>query len=239
MFNPFRRRRATAEAPTLRSRSETRIVAETDVDVALAPELRAFLGRFAYLELAAFESLSAIVITAPGIVEKEAVSITAGESLDRHQKLTGLILRDGGDPSVEMEKFAADIDQFRVAIAGGSWYESVLSSYLAVGMLTDVAETLAASLPRGYRERIVETLDAGDGSEILVETLRTGLADDPLRAARLALWGRRIVGDVLLQARAALHNGVSPDDFETTIAPILAELIAVHTRRMYSLGLTA
>jgi hypothetical protein len=239
VFTPFRRRRVATEAPTLRSRSESRNLSDSDTDVELKPELRAFLGRFAYLELAAFEALSGVVRDAPGLIEKEAVSIVAGESLDRHQRLTSEILRDGGDPSVVMQPFTAEIDAFRHSITGGSWYESVLSIYLTDGMLADVAETVSAHLPRGYRSRVSEVLEAANGSEILVETLRTGLAADPQRAARLALWGRRIVGDVLLQARASLQNGVSKGDFEVTIAPVLAELIAAHTRRMYSLGLTA
>jgi hypothetical protein len=32
---------------------------------------------------------------------------------------------------------------------------------------------------------------------------------------------------------------VPTGDYEATIAPVIAELIAAHTRRMYALGLTA
>ncbi|MGK2853827.1 MAG: ferritin-like fold-containing protein [Microbacteriaceae bacterium] len=239
MRNPFRRRRATTDAPLIRSRSESRIVAGPTVDVTLKPELGDFLGRFAYLELAAFESLADTVRGAPGIVEKRAVAAAAGQALTTHQRLAGEIETSGGEPSALMSACAPDVDRFREAIAGGTWHEAVLSCYLADGVITDVAAALAAGLPRGYRERVTDTLADGDRSAMLVETLRSGLAADPGQAPRLALWGRRIVGEVLLQARAALRPATGTGDFEATIAPILTELIAAHTRRMYGLGLTA
>lgn len=239
MRNPFRRRRATTDAPLLRSRSGSRIVADPTVDVTLKPELKDFLGRFAYLELAAFQAMADTVDEAPGIVEKQAAAAAAGQALNAHLRLAGEIETSGGEASALMSACAPDVDRFREAIAGGTWYEAVLSCYLADGIITDVAAALAAALPRGYRERVTDTLADGDRSDMLVETLRSGLAANPEQAPRLALWGRRIVGEVLLQARALLRPATSPGDFEVTVEPILTELIAAHTRRMYGLGLTA
>ncbi|MCY7325189.1 MAG: hypothetical protein LH605_03560, partial [Microbacteriaceae bacterium] len=58
-------------------------------------------------------------------------------------------------------------------------------------------------------------------------------------ASRLAMWGRRLVGDTLLIARSALAvpENTAPD--EVRLEPVFTELIAAHTRRMDALGLTA
>ncbi|MBC7591006.1 MAG: hypothetical protein H7226_08185, partial [Salinibacterium sp.] len=58
-------------------------------------------------------------------------------------------------------------------------------------------------------------------------------------AARLAMWGRRLVGDTILVARSALRYTDNHISDEARIEPVFTELIAAHTRRMDALGLTA
>jgi LPS sulfotransferase NodH len=69
--------------------------------------------------------------------------------------------------------------------------------------------------------------------------LRDAIEANPHLASRLAMWGRRLVGDTLLMARAALAlpDNTAPDD--ARLEPVFTELIAAHTRRMDDLGLTA
>ena len=69
--------------------------------------------------------------------------------------------------------------------------------------------------------------------------LREGIAEDPALSSRLALWGRRLVGDTQLVARSALHGSGNKDDDEQKIEPVFTDLIAAHSRRMDGLGLTA
>ena len=58
---------------------------------------------------------------------------------------------------------------------------------------------------------------------MLEDELRTLIEQNPRVASRLAMWGRRLIGDTMLVARSAAF----------------AELIGAHTRRMDALGLTA
>ncbi|MDR6201192.1 hypothetical protein QE374_003101 [Microbacterium sp. SORGH_AS428] len=55
----------------------------------------------------------------------------------------------------------------------------------------------------------------------------------------LALWGRRLVGDTLLIARAALTGTENPTAMQETVEPVFTELMAAHARRMESLGLSS
>jgi len=53
------------------------------------------------------------------------------------------------------------------------------------------------------------------------------------------MWGRRLVGDTLLVARAALRPGPLDAEDEATVEPVFTELMAAHSRRMEALGLAA
>ena len=63
------------------------------------------------------------------------------------------------------------------------------------------------------------------------------IENDPRIGSRLAMWGRRLVGDTLLVARSALASHARED--QERLEPVWTELIAAHTRRMDALGLTA
>jgi hypothetical protein len=114
-----------------------------------------------------------------------------------------------------------------------------VTCYVASGILDDAFVSLASGLPGDYGTRLAKLLAQDETQRLLASELRTAIDADPRLASRLALWGRRLVGDVLLMARSALDLpvGTAPDD--PKLEPILTELIAAHTRRMDDLGLTA
>ena len=137
-----------------------------------------------------------------------------------------------------MEPHIAAIDEFRARTEGTDWYEAILANYVAAGLLNDVFVRLAAGLQADHHKRIVAVLKAHDDAPLVVQELSAAIEADPRLASRLALWGRRLVGDTLLVARAAVSaSHVSADD--ECLEPVFTELIAAHTRRMDALGLTA
>src|SRR5690606_8604867 len=73
----------------------------------------------------------------------------------------------------------------------------------------------------------------------LVDLIIDAIDANPRLSSRLAMWGRRLVGDTMLVARSALVLGPNHDTDEARIEPVFTELIAAHTRRMDNLGLTA
>ena len=64
----------------------------------------------------------------------------------------------------------------------------------------------------------------------------------PRLSDRMAVWGRRLVGDVLLQMYLAVNG---PDatgravPSQARLEPAFNDIVASHTRRMDELGLTA
>lgn len=212
----------------------------TKVDFAtLTPDLTTFLGKSAYLQLAIFENLSRVVRTAPSTEAKSALSQVAGLALVKHQGLVAEIERYGEDAAATMQPFVAEIDSFQRITEGNDWFESVTSCYLTAGLLDDFLVRLAAGLPGAAGGRIVDILEADSGETIIISELLAAIEQNPRLGARLAMWGRRLVGDTMLLARWTLRPSDNHDSDEARIEPVFTELIAAHTRRMDALGLTA
>jgi hypothetical protein len=239
VVNWFRRNAQRIEAPKLRPR-QSAPVASTKVDLAtLTPDLTEFLGKSAYLQLTMFENLSRVVRSAPNTEAKSALSQVAGLALLKHQALTAELERQGSDAAETMQPFVAEIDAFQRVTQGNDWYESVTSCYLTAGFLDDFLVRLAAGLPGAAGSRAIGILSEKTGEDIMARELLAAIEKNPRLAARLAMWGRRLVGDTMLVARWMLRPSENHDSDEERIEPVFTELIAAHTRRMDALGLTA
>lgn len=205
----------------------------------LTPDLGAFLGQVAYLQLSFFEELSRAIMEAPSTSSKLAVSRVASIVLERHHALVAEIERIGSLPSEAMEPFVGPIDDFQARIRGGDWCEAILAYHVASGLLDDAFSAIAQGFDDDVATRIAELLSNDAAHDIVVAELRNGLDGNGRLDSRLALYGRRLVGDLLLLARSALKlpENTAPDD--ERLEPVVTELIAEHTRRMDDLGLTA
>ncbi len=232
----FRRRRRV-EAPRIGSRDQRRAAARVGL-AELVPPAVPFLAQCAYLQLAFFESLGRVVAIAPTTAGKEVGAHAAGAALRKHEALVAELRRRGEDPAVAMEPYRARIEEFQRRTRGNDWFESLLTSHLTAGLLDDFFLELATGLPGELGERVVSALAADRGEEGLAALLREGIEANERLASRLALWGRRLVGDTILVARAAIVDGDHDAD-APAIEPAFTELIAGHTRRMDALGLTA
>ena len=205
----------------------------------LTPDPTSFLGRSAYLQLSIFETAARAVSTAPDTSGKNALSKVAQVSLAKYEGLVAELKRSGRDPADTMDPFRRDIDRFRSLTYGADWYENLVTCYVTAGLLDDFFVRLADGLPEDQGKRIAALLAPDEASELIVFELRSAIQANPRLASRLAMWGRRLVGDTLLIARSALAvpENTAPD--EARLEPVFTELIAAHTRRMDALGLTA
>lgn len=210
----------------------------------LKPDTDALLGRIAYLKLALFESASAVAGRATDLADREAITRVAAVVLEQHTELSALIEARGTTSAAAMHPFTADIDRYRRRLAESGWHESVLTLHLSAGLLDGFFASLAEGLPPAEAKRVTAILGRDIGHDALVAVLQAGLAADKRLGSRLALWGRRLVGDTLLVARSALADvrdasGQPASTEERRVEPIMNDLIAAHTRRMDRLGLTA
>ncbi|GAA2236958.1 ferritin-like domain-containing protein [Herbiconiux moechotypicola] len=238
MFGFLRRPKVRIDIPRLKPRDDS--VSYPKVNLAeLTPEVLPYLGQAAYVQLAIFEEISDAMNGAPTVGAKQALAPAAGQALDKHERLVAEIRRRVDTPSEVIEPFVAGIDRYRVLVKGSDWYEQLASVYLTAGILDDFFTLLAAGLPGDIGPRCVAVLDADTARQAVAGLLGEAITDDPVLGSRLAMWGRRVVGDTLLVCRSAIHLTGNPQSDEQRIEPVFTEMIAAHTRRMDGLGLTA
>jgi rubrerythrin len=200
-------------------------------DGALAdPEYRAALvdlfGVLAYGELVAFERLAADASMAPRVADKAALAGMATAEYRHFAAIRERLVELGADPDEAMEPFRRPIDEVHAHTKPADWLEGLV------------------------RELVLDVCDDLGQSAFVVERVRSAIAADPRVAGRLALWGRRLVGEALSQAQrvAAERDALStllvggadrPGVDLAEIGRMLARLTDNHTRRMQELGLAA
>lgn len=237
MVTWFWQRRERGRKLQLRSRDELNGANRVDFEE-LAPDIDTFLGQAAYLQLGFFETLSELIQTTPELAEKEAVSRAAGAALTKHEALVALIRDRGDDPTSVMAPFREPLDAFRTATHGVRPQETMQSVHITAGMLDDFYLALSASYGE-TGDRVARILQADDDRQAIVDLIAHAIANDPELKSLLALWGRRLVGDTLLIARAALRPTTLVAAHQEKVEPVFTELMAAHSRRMDAMGLAA
>lgn len=227
------------ESRSLRLRSRDELSNATRVDFEeLAPDVDTYLGQAAYLQLGFFETLSELIALTPELAKKDALSRAAGAALTKHEDLVRLIRERGDDPTALMLPFREPLDDFRRETHGVRPQETMLSVHIIAGMLDDFYLALSASYGDTGR-RVARILRGDNDRQAIVEIIGETIGSDPEWKSLLALWGRRLVGDTLLIARAALRPTTLRIADEEKVEPVFTELMAAHSRRMDAMGLAA
>ncbi|WP_438352591.1 ferritin-like fold-containing protein [Microbacterium sp. CJ88] len=237
MVKWFWQRRPEGRVLSLRSRGEASDATRVDFEE-LAPDVTTFLGQAAYLQLGYFETLSELIASTPELAQKESLSRAAGAALTKHEALVALIRERGDDPTALMLPFREPLDAFRRATHGVRPQETMLSVHITAGMLDDFYLALSASYG-DTGDRVAAILRADDDREAIVDIIGDTIASDEEWRSLLALWGRRLVGDTLLIARAALRPTTLAAAEEKKVEPVFTELMAAHSKRMDAMGLAA
>ncbi|MEY4276624.1 MAG: hypothetical protein RIS26_1087 [Actinomycetota bacterium] len=257
MFEWFKRIGAKARNFVLPEREERRARNTEAIDLTpYTPEPRVFLGQLAYLELSQFEILTNELKYSPTTADKAELSEAAAKSFQKYRSVAKLLSSQGVDATDAMDPFTERIETFHSRTKGIDWYETVLKVYLVGGLLEDFYRRLAIGLPADLRDDVEKALKDSTYEKFAKACLVEAMADNPQLASRLAVWGRRLIGDVLLELRAAFDNrklaGIAKNkrlsmDEErrvnlaaySKIEPLISELIGAHSLRMDAIGLAA
>jgi hypothetical protein len=208
------------------------------------------LGLLAYGELSAFERLAADAALAPDIPAKAALAEMAVAEFHHFQRLTGRLSEMGADPQAAMRPFRDPLDAFHRSTAPSTWLEGLVKAYVGDGIGQDFYTEVAAFLDPQTRALVTEVMADLGHSAFAVQKVRAAIEDDPRVAGRLALWGRRLVGEALSQAQRVAAERDSFDTlFVGTVArpgiglggvgAMFSRIIERHAQRMSSLGLAS
>lgn len=208
------------------------------------------LGAMAYGELTAFSRLAADADLAPTLSDKAKLARQAAGVLHHYDLLDQWLQGIGADVRTAMEPFVEAVDSFHDRTRPSIWLEGLVKAYVGDGIATDFYREVSAYLDPGTRALIAEVLQDQGGADFAVHAVREAIDRDPAVAGRLALWGRRLVGEALSQAQrvaaerdalaSLLIGGGSTGGADLAeIGRVFARLTDEHTRRMGRLGLSA
>jgi hypothetical protein len=208
------------------------------------------LGAIAYGEISAFDRLAEDARMAPTLADKVAMARMATTEFRHLQLLTDRLVELGTDPYEAMAPFTRALDEWHERTTPADWYESLVKAYVGDGMAADFYREIAAYLDSRTRDLIVSSLEDAGQSEFVVDRVRAGIAADPKLAGRLALWGRRLMGEALTQAQrvaaerdalsALLAGGVDRPGLDlAAIGRMFTRITERHAERMSGLGLEA
>ncbi len=206
------------------------------------------LAAIAYGEISAFERLAEDAKLAPSLEDKVEIATMAATELGHVALLRERLEELGAEPFAAMAPFRDAIDLFHEHTAPSDWYEGLIKAYVGDGLAADFYREIAAYLDPRTRDLIIASLSDAGHSEFVVDRVRSAIAADPRLGGRLALWGRRLMGEALTQAQrvaaerdalsALLGGGVDRPGLDlAAIGRMFARITERHAERMAELGL--
>jgi hypothetical protein len=208
------------------------------------------LGGIAYGELSAFERLLADAKLAPNRADKIELGAMAAVQFGHVQPLLDRIAELGSEPIAAMDPFVQPFDRFHAMTAPSDWLEGLVKAYVGDGLAADFYREISTFIDAGTRQLILESLQDAGQADFAVDRVCQAIQADRRVAGRLALWGRRLMGEALAQAQrvaadrdhlaALLAGGVDRPGLDLAgMARMFARLTENHTVRMAELGLAS
>jgi hypothetical protein len=228
---------------------------QDDIPVAFQdPEYREavvdLLGAIAYGEISAFERLAEDAKLAPTLEDKVAIATMASAEFAHVARLNDRLSELGADPFAAMAPFRPPIDRFHEHTAPSDWFEGLIKAYVGDGLANDFYREIAAYLDSDTRDLVIASLADAGHAAFVVDRVRAAIKADPRLGGRLALWGRRLMGEALTQAQrvaadrdalsALLAGGVDRPGLDlAAIGRMFTRITERHAERMAELGLAS
>jgi tRNA-(MS[2]IO[6]A)-hydroxylase (MiaE)-like len=206
------------------------------------------LGVLAYGALAAFDRLAEDARRAPTLADKVYVASLAALQMAHFDAVRIRLAELSVDVMAAMKPFHAPFDEFHARTRPKDWLEGLVLAYVGNGFAADFYREVAAFVDPDTRALVHRVLADEGHADFVVETVRAAIATDPRVAGRLALWGRRLVGEALSQAQRVAANRDALTHLLTgtvdrpgmdlaAMSRMFSRLVENHARRMSKLGL--
>ena len=159
------------------------------------------LGILAYGALAAFDQLAEDARRAPTVADKVYVASLAALQIAHFEAVRARLAELDADVMAAMEPFHTPFNEFHAHTKPKDWLEGLVLAYVGNGFAADFYREVAAFVDADTRALVHQVLADEGHADFVVEKVRAAIAADRRVAGRLALWGRRLVGEALSQAQ--------------------------------------
>src|SRR3954447_2639178 len=206
------------------------------------------LGILAYGALTAFDRLAEDARMAPSLADKVQLATLAARQVAHFQRVRDRLAEFHVDVMAAMRPFHEAFNAFHEYTRPKDWLEGLVKAYVGDGIAADFYREVAAFVDADTRALVHEVLADAGHADFAVDKVRAAIRADPRVGGRLALWGRRLVGEALSQAQrvaaerdalsALLAGGVDRPGMDlAAIGRLFTRLTDNHSQRMDTLGL--
>jgi hypothetical protein len=168
----------------------------------------------------------------------------AAAEIGHHVRLTDRLRELGVDPANAMAPFVSALDRFHESTRPSTWLEGLVKAYVGDGLATDFYREIASFLPDPDRALVLDVLADTGHADFAVREVRAAISANRRVAGRLALWGRRLVGEAMTRSQAVIaeHDRlaeliVGGTGDLTGVGRLIQRITDAHTARMKTLGL--
>jgi hypothetical protein len=208
------------------------------------------LGVLAYGEISACERLAEDARLAPDLRAKVEIAAMAVAEFGHFELLRDRLVELGEDPFDAMAPFRDTFERFHRKTSPSDWLEGLVKAYVGDGLASDFYREVATYLDPATRALVLDTMSGTGHSEFVVDQVRAAIEADPRVGGRLALWGRRLMGEALSQAQmvvaerdalsTVLVGGIDRPGMDlAAIGRMFTRITEAHAARMETLGLAA
>jgi hypothetical protein len=202
------------------------------------------LGALAYGELSAFDHLADDAGLAPSLTARAQMSEMAAVEFGHYRRLAERLTKIGAEPEAAMAPFVAALETYHSLTKPSTWLESVVKAYVGDGMAADFYREVAEFTDPDTGALIRDVLTDAGRAEFAVREVEAAVAEQPAVAGRLALWGRRLVGEAISQTQHVLADRdslmrllVEGTGDLSGVAALITRITDRHRERMTALGL--
>ena len=251
MLDWIRRIRKVSQTLSLPSRDTSAGRSQSQLNASkVIPATEVFLANLLQTHLVMADLLADDASPAPKKEWAERESQLAQHYRGRAEEIRESLIKLGSS-QMDLQQQARDrLDELVLRTEGANWYEDLIRIHLVFGLLEDFYLRIAKGLSPARRLKVEAMLSDNSLMDFCNEALADAMEENPGLADDLALFGRAIIADSLLEVRDALdfsrviaQPAADPTDSTReqfgVIEPLTTELISAHTMRMDALGLTA